>query len=139
MMTVNEFSRSSDVPPHVVRYYARIGLLQPARHPDNGYKLFTRADADRMQFIRKAQNLGYSLDEIRRFLAVSSKGKSVCGEVRAILRQHVRENRQKLEELQTLQRRMERALSLWEQLPDGEPDEDHVCPLIEDAATNLNA
>lgn len=139
MMTVTEFSRRSDVAPHVVRYYTRIGLLQPARHPENGYKLFTRADAGRMQFIRKAQSLGYSLDEIRRFLAVSGKGQSVCREVRAILRQNVKENRAKLQELQALQRRMERALSLWEQLPDGEPDETHVCHLIEDATASLNA
>ena len=139
MMTVNEFSRRSDVAPHVVRFYARIGLLEPTRHPENGYKLFTRADAGRMQFIRKAQSLGYSLDEIRRFLAVSANGKSVCHEVRAILQQNLKENRAKLEELQALQHRMERALSLWEQLPDSEPDETHVCRLIEDATATLNA
>jgi DNA-binding transcriptional MerR regulator len=139
MMTVNEFSKRGAVPPHVVRYYARIGLLEPARHPENGYKLFSRADAGRLEFIRKAQSLGYSLDEIRRFLAVSAKGKSVCTEVRTILQRHMAENREKLDELTALQRRMERALRLWERLPDSEPDDAHVCRLIDDATATLNA
>ena len=39
MMTVSELSRQGRVARHVVRYYSRIGLLSPARHPDNGYKL----------------------------------------------------------------------------------------------------
>jgi MerR family Zn(II)-responsive transcriptional regulator of zntA len=139
MMTVNEFSRRSDVAAHVVRYYARIGLLEPVRHPVNGYKLFSRADAMRLRFIRNAQRLGYSLEEIRSFLALSGKGKSVCREVRAILRRHLIENQAKLEDLTALQQRMERALELWETLPDGKPDDTRVCHLIEGAATAMNA
>lgn len=138
-MTVTELSRRSDVPPHVVRYYSRIGLLEPARDPENGYKLFSRTDAKRVQFIRRAQSLGYSLEEIRRFLAISAKGKSVCREVRAILQQNLDETRAKLEELRALQRRMERALKLWEELPDSKPDDAHVCRLIDDATATLNA
>jgi len=139
MMTVNEFSKRGAIAPHVVRYYARIGLLEPARHPENGYKLFSRTDAARLQFIRNAQSLGYSLEEIRRFLALSGKGKSVCQEARAILRQRLAENRTQLEELTALQDRMQRALQMWEQLPDSRPDDIHVCRLIDDATATLSA
>lgn len=139
MMTVNEFSKRGAVAPHVVRYYARIGLLEPTRHPENGYKLFSTADAVRLQFIRNAQSLGYSLEEIRRLLALSGKGKSVCREVRAILRQRLAENRAEIQKLIALQERMERALQLWEQLPDSKPDGAHVCRLIDDATATLNA
>jgi MerR family Zn(II)-responsive transcriptional regulator of zntA len=138
MMTVNEFSRCSDVAAHVVRYYARIGLLEPARDPENGYKLFSSADAARLRFIRNAQHLGYSLEEIRGFLALSGKGKSICREVRATLRRRLDENRTKLDELMALQQRMQRALQMWEALPDSEPADGRVCHLI-DAATTLNA
>lgn len=139
MMTVNEFSRRGAIAPHVVRYYARIGLLEPTRHPENGYKLFSRTDAARLQFIRNAQSLGYSLEEIRRLLALSGKGKSVCREARAILKQRLAENRAKLEKLTALQERMERALQLWERVPDSKPDDIHVCRLIDDATATLNA
>lgn len=139
MMTVNEFSKRSAIAPHVVRYYARIGLLQPARHSENGYKLFSRADIVRLRFIRNAQSLGYSLEEIRGLLALSSEGKSVCREARAILQRRLAENRAKLEELAALQRRMERALQLWRQIPDSNPNEARVCRLIDDATATLNA
>lgn len=138
MMTVNEFSRRSDVAAHVVRYYTRIGLLEPARDPGNGYKLFSSADAARLRFIRNAQHLGYSLDEIRGFLALSGRGKPICREVRAVLRRRLDENRAKLDELMALQQRMQHALQLWETLPDTGPEEGRVCHLI-DAATTLDA
>ncbi len=135
MMTVSQLSRKGGVPPHVVRYYTRIGLLDPVRHPDNGYKLFARTDISRLRFIRRAQNLGYSLDDIAQIMQESSCGRSPCRKARAILRQRIEENSRKLEELARLQRRMERALAQWETMPDYLPDGESICHLIE--STNI--
>ncbi|NIO43384.1 MAG: MerR family DNA-binding protein [Burkholderiales bacterium] len=134
MLTVIELSRHSNVRPHVVRYYSRIGLLSPARNPDNGYKLFAYSDVPRLIFIRQAQRLGYTLEEIREILDESSQGKSPCHRVREILQQRIEENRQKLDELIQLQNRMEDALQQWGEMPDGMPDGTSVCHLIESAA-----
>ncbi len=140
MMTVSQLSRRGGVEPHVVRYYARIGLLVPARHPDNGYKLFSRADISRLQFIRQAQSLGYTLDEIGKILKESGQGKSPCHHARTILRRHIVENRRRLDELVALQARMEHALKQWEKMPDSLPDGNSVCHLIESTgATHQNA
>ena len=140
MMTVSQLSRRGGVEPHVVRYYARIGLLVPARHPDNGYKLFSRADISRLQFIRQAQSLGFTLDEIGKILEESGQGKSPCHHVRTILRRRIVENRRKLDELVALQARMEHALKQWEKMPDSLPDGNSVCHLIESAgAAHQNA
>ncbi|MFQ5755907.1 MAG: MerR family transcriptional regulator [Acidiferrobacterales bacterium] len=131
MMTVSEISRRGKVAPHVVRYYSRIGLLSPARHPENGYKLYVRSDVSRLQFIRQAQSLGYTLEEIGQILEDSTQGRSPCRKVRDILRRHIDENRRKLKELMELQKRMEDALTQWQELPDGVPNGDTVCHLIE--------
>jgi MerR family Zn(II)-responsive transcriptional regulator of zntA len=131
MMTVSELSRQGRVAPHVVRYYSRIGLLSPARHPDNGYKLFSRSDISRLCFIRQAQSLGYMLEEIAQILDTSAQGKSPCRRVRDILQRRLEENRQKLEELVQLQNRMEDALRQWDEMPDRVPDRESVCHLIE--------
>ncbi len=139
MMTVSELSKRGGIAPHVVRYYARIGLLDPARDPGNGYKLFSRDDVGRLAFIRKAQSLGYTLDEIRHFLDVSKKGGSPCREVRKILHQRIAENRQKIVDLISLQRRMEQALTIWEQMPDKLPERGEVCHLIESAPAAKDA
>lgn len=140
MMTVSEFSTHGGVPPHVVRYYSRIGLLNPARDPDNGYKLFSRSDIGRLHFIRRAQGLGYTLEEISEILETSKRGESPCARVRDLLRQRIEENRRKLRELAALQERMERALEIWEAIPDSEPRGESLCHLIESAeSTPANA
>jgi len=131
MMTVTDIARHSGVTPHAVRYYARLGLLRPARNPDNGYRQFDRQDVARLRFIRQAQSLGFSLEEIADILKDSGQGKSPCPRVREILLARIEENRRRLSELMELQARMERALEHWEGLPDGVPDGHSVCHLIE--------
>ena len=131
MMTVSEFSSQGGVPPHVVRFYSRIGLLNPARHPDNGYKLFSRSDIGRLRFIRHAQSLGYTLEEISEILDTCRRGESPCARVRNLLAQRIEENRHKLRELAALQERMENALESWKARPDRNPEGDSLCHLIE--------
>lgn len=140
MMTVSEFSTQGGVPAHVIRFYSRIGLLNPARDPENGYKLFSHSDISRLRFIRQAQGLGYTLDEIGEILATCGYGQSPCARVRQILRQRIDENRSKLEELVALQKRMELALASWEEMPDESPKGESRCHLIESTETApLNA
>ena len=64
MLTVNELAVQSNAPAHVVRYYARIGLIEPADQQDNGYRLFANKDAKKLRFIRMAKQLSFTLNEI---------------------------------------------------------------------------
>lgn len=131
MMTVSEFSAQGGVSPNIVRFYSRIGLLNPARHPDNGYKLFSSADIPRLRFIRRAQRLGYTLEEISDILATCGRGRSPCARVKDILRRRIEENRRKIEELVALQKRMEHALARWGGMPECVPQGESLCHLIE--------
>jgi len=131
MMTVNQIAKKADVAPDTVRYYSRLGLLKPERNPENGYKLFRVKDVSRLRFIRQAQALGFTLKEITEILGDAEEGSSPCPKVRDIIARHIEENRRKIEELQALQNRMEAALVKWEGMPDGAPDGQHVCHLIE--------
>lgn len=130
-MTVATLARRAAVTPDVIRYYARIGLLHPTRDKQNGYKLFSDQDVKRLSFIRKARSLGYRLSEIAEILGEASQGRSPCPRVRDIIRQRIEENRRRLDELVALQERMEQALATWNDLPDGAPDSQSVCHLIE--------
>ncbi|MBI1766912.1 MAG: MerR family transcriptional regulator [Bacteroidetes bacterium] len=132
-MRVSEFSRRAQVSPEVIRYYTRLGLLKPSRDPENRYRIFSDADLKRILFIRRAKRLGYTLAEIAEILHESSKGKSPCPKVREIIQRRIKENRNDLEELTALHARMENALALWETMPDGIPDGDSICHLIESA------
>ncbi len=131
MMTVTELARQSGTTPHAVRYYTRMGLLTPMRNPENGYRLYKPSEVNWLRFIRQAKSLGYTLHEIQEIMHDRDEGQSPCPRVREILQRRIVENRQRLDELIRLQERMETALLQWSEMPDGMPDGDSVCHLIE--------
>lgn len=136
-MKVSKFAHAAGVTPDLVRYYARIGLLQPRRENRNGYKRFNSADLGRLHFVLRAKRLGFTLEEIKRILSMAHRGDTPCPMVREILQARVEETRRRLDELMTLQTRMENALTQWGGMPDGEPDGEAVCVLIEALGDDL--
>ena len=131
MLTVSELATQSGSPAHVVRYYLRIGLIQPAGQRENGYRLFTSHDMTRLRFIRMAKQLGFTLNEIKQILRHADMGESPCKDVRIIVQHRIQENRDKIEQMMNLQTHMEHSLEQWELMPDGVPDGNSVCHLIE--------
>lgn len=128
--TVNGVAHAAEVPPHVVRYYTRIGLLRPQRNPVNGYRLFPQAQLRRLKFIRRAQALGYSLEEIRRLFECAERGRMPCPEARGIVEPRLREADRHARELTTVRRRAERAVRSWRSRPGASPDGNDVGDLI---------
>lgn len=131
MLTVSGLSKLANVTVDSVRHYVRIGLLDPKRNPDNGYKIFEGEDIKKVKFIRQAKVLGFTLHDISEILNHSQQGESACPIVREIIEKHIKENKVKVMELVALQNRMEDALSKWQDMPDGEPDGHAICYLIE--------
>ncbi len=133
-LKVSELARRCAVTADAVRHYTDKGLLRPERDSSNGYKLYRAADIARVRFIRRAQQLGFTLTEIGGILAQADKGRSPCPEVRDIVQAKTEQNRRNLQALAALQARMEAALQLWQTLPDKSPDGDSICHLIEAVA-----
>ena len=136
-MRVQQLADRVDVAPHVVRYYTRVGLLRPKREAANGYRRFSADDVKRVVFIRQAQRLGFTLAEIGHILEVSSRGKTPCPAVRAIVEERIAQNAAYLAELQALQVRMTRARHRWRRMRDGVPDGNAICRLIEAVSEKL--
>lgn len=131
MMTVRELSRKANVTPDAIRHYVRIGLLTPERNRRNQYRLFPVGQVKIVKFILQAKSLGFTLNEIREILAHAKQGRSPSPTVRALIETHIDRNRRVLAEVQALQTRMEGALAKWKTMPDGVPDGDAICKLIE--------
>ncbi|MCF6355570.1 MAG: MerR family transcriptional regulator [Candidatus Polarisedimenticolaceae bacterium] len=131
MLTVSALSKAAQTTPDAIRHYTRIGLLKPSRNPDNGYRLFNNNDVKKVQFICRAKGLGFTLREIGAIFDHGRTGQSPCPAVREMIRQRINENRDKLMELNQLQQRMDSALEKWKTMPDGEPDGEAICHLIE--------
>src|SRR3989344_3911125 len=130
-MTVSELARRAGVTAETVRYYTRSGLLTPQRQKQNDYYYYSDSDLVRLLFIRKARLLGFGLDDVTEILHMSGLGRSPCPRVREILEKRLQDNRCKLKELESLQTRMEHVAKMWSEMPDGMPDGDTICHLIE--------
>jgi DNA-binding transcriptional MerR regulator len=133
-LTVTDVARGAGVEAHVVRFYARAGLIRPTRHAANGYRQFVAIDVKRVRFIRAAQSLGFTLVEIREVMRRSHQRKTPCPLVRDIIVQRLAENRERLEYVSALQDRMQQASERWNRMPDQVPRGDAICALIEAVA-----
>ena len=126
-MKVAEVARKANISPHVVRFYARTGLLSPGKDPHNGYKRFGQNELKRLRFIGMAQCLGYRLSEIGEMLKRLEQGGSPCDLMEAILNERLEETRGEAELLRKRLQVMERALSCLENGAWEEVDIDALC------------
>jgi Hg(II)-responsive transcriptional regulator len=98
-MTISQAARLAGVGVETVRFYEREGLLdQPAR-PDFGYRQYTPDVVKRIQFIRRAKELGFSLKEIHELLTLRVEPKSSCAEVKRQAEAKMDEIEHKIEDL----------------------------------------
>ena len=72
-----------------IRYYESVGLLTPPLRSAAGYRHYTETTVEELQFIRKAQALGFSLDEIGEILKLSRAGEAPCAHVLDLAKRHL--------------------------------------------------
>lgn len=118
------------VPIKTIRYYEEVGLLPKPMRTSSGYRLYAPEIVDRLQFIKKAQNLGLRLDEIKEILDLADRGRCPCGHVQAVLRNRLSELRQKIADLRMIERRVDVAVRRGCP-PDFRPRGQAICPTIE--------
>ena len=133
---VAELARRAHVTPATIRYYTRVGLLDPGREPDNDYRCFSIADLRRVEFVRQAQSLGLTLGDIQAILDTIDHGESPCHQVRSLVEQRLVSIRERIADLQATDARISRALKLWKRMEQPAPADGEFCPLIEHAAVD---
>jgi MerR family copper efflux transcriptional regulator len=71
-LTIGRIAQSAGVAIDTIRFYEREGLLPEPRRRPSGYREYDQATVSRLRFIRRAKDLGFTLDEIRELLALSA-------------------------------------------------------------------
>ena len=108
-MKIGELARRADVSVDTVRYYERDGLLTPAGRQASGYRVYGDTELKRMRFIRRAKALGFSLDEIRGLLALSTDPD--VAEVRRVAVAKIADVDERLAELQRIRAGLSRLVT----------------------------
>jgi Cu(I)-responsive transcriptional regulator len=109
-MKIGDLARTTGTRVETIRYYEAEGLIPaPARSAGN-YRLYERAHLERLSFIRRSRDLGFTLDQVRALLRLADDRAAPCGEVDALTRQHVTEIDRKLADLQALRGELVRRL-----------------------------
>lgn len=106
-MTILHLAKSAGVTTETVRYYQRIGLLRVPQRPGRGFRAYGESDVRRLQFIRRGQSLGFSLEEIGVLLQLSS---AECADAEHIASQRLTSVREKIGVLRRLEATLQRAI-----------------------------
>jgi Zn(II)-responsive transcriptional regulator len=125
-LTIGKLARQVDLSVETLRYYERRGLIEPRQRSEAGYRLYQPDVVRRLRFIRRAQALGFSLDEIADLLALSANPDASAGEVKALTQAKIEDIEQRIRDLE----RMRQALSgLAEHCP-GHRTTTADCPIL---------
>jgi MerR family mercuric resistance operon transcriptional regulator len=81
-LTIGAVAKAAEVNVETIRYYQRLGLVEEPAKPLGGVRRYAKDAVDRVRFIKRAQQLGFSLDEIRRLLALGEA--QSCGRARSL-------------------------------------------------------
>ena len=127
-LKIGEVAKLSGVGIETLRFYEKSGLLGRPARTQSGYRVYNAAVLQRLDFIKRSQMLGFSLDEIKRIIADKEAGRSPCHEVREIVRQRLDELDERLKEMRRHRKELGAAFKNWEET--GELD-GNVCGLIE--------
>lgn len=107
-MTIGEFAAAAGVNVQTVRYYERRGILSAPERTASGYRAYEAEALDRLRFIRRAQELGFSLEEISELLELRVEDPAACPVMEARTRAKLEDVRRKIGELQRMEAVLER-------------------------------
>jgi len=123
---IGEVAKLANVNLQTLHYYERVGLLAKVRRTASNYRVYSRRDLQTVRFIKRAQELGFSLKDIRELLSLRASPRSKCAEVRLRAETKLGEIDRKIESLMNMRRALGR---LVEECVGERPATE--CPILE--------
>lgn len=111
-MKIGDLARATGTKVETIRFYEAEGLIPaPARSAAN-YRLYEQAHLDRLSFIRRSRDLGFTLDQVRTLLRLADDRDASCAEVDALTATNIAEIDRKVADLQALRGELVRRLDM---------------------------
>jgi len=132
LIQIGELAQETRTSIDTIRYYEKEKLLEKPKRSESGYRLYSNEAVERLKFIRKAQQLGLTLSEIREIIGCSREGLGpCCSLVRELFEGKIKEFETKISELSRMKRNIEKLISEWVPVRDAKKRPYTVCPQIE--------
>ena len=105
-LIIGKLAKASGVNIETIRYYERVGLIAPPARTDGNYPIYDNTDLNRLRFIKRTRDLGFSLAQVRALLSIAGEREQHCGSVDALAIQHLAEVDRKIADLKALRREL---------------------------------
>lgn len=126
MLTIGALAKAAEVSTPTIRYYEEIELLPPADRTGSGQRVYGEPDIERLTFIRRCRDFGFSIDQVRVLSGLSISADQDCSQVRNVAFAHLKKVRAKLDELRALATNLERFVEQCDISCSGGPGRDCV-------------
>jgi Cu(I)-responsive transcriptional regulator len=108
---IGELARAAATPAPTIRYYEKIGLLQSPTRSSSNYRRYDEDDLAKLSFVRRARDLGFSIDQVRNLLDLSDQREHDCATIDLLTQQHLETIEQKIADLTAMKTHLSRLLS----------------------------
>src|SRR5712692_10673014 len=124
-VAIGRLARHTGTKVETIRYYERMGLWGAPSRSAAGYRLYGTEHLKRLNFIRRARLLGFSIGEVRTLLRLADERRRPCAEARVVAEAHLADVRNKIADLRTMERVLKETVA---RCADGAGSH---CPLID--------
>ena len=113
-LLIGELAERTGVSAPTIRYYESLGLLKPPARSNAGYRRYSDEAIQELTFIRKAQALGFSLEEIAEILKLTRAGRTPCEHVLSLAHQHLAAVDERIRQLRNFRDQLAREVEKWD-------------------------
>jgi len=125
---IGEAARLSGVSAKMVRHYEALGPLPRVARTDSGYRQYSEADVHTLRFIKRARDLGFSMEEIGELVGLWQNRRRASASVRKVAQKHADDLAQRIAAMQEMQRTLQHLIHCCH------GDERPECPILEELA-----
>lgn len=127
-MSIGQAASASGVNAKMIRHYESIGLLPRSKRTDAGYRIYDENEVGSLRFIRKARDLGFSMNEIKTLLGLWRNRSRSSAQVKALAKTHIAELEAKIAELRSMSEALQHLAT------NCHGDDRPECPIIDELA-----
>ena len=130
-MYVRDVARCVGLTAQAIRFYERLGLIQRPHRTRAGYRVYSAATLERVQFIKDAQRLGFSLEEIREVVRLKYSGQSPCDCVRKMRNGTLRDLKDQIKQMDQMRREIATCLRASRKRARLPHSVSLICPIVQ--------